>query len=363
MELITQIFIDMGRPLNTDPSYICGKIGKARIYWRGYQLDLPGEKDSPESLQAFHQLAAQIAATGVFPSVKPEKKELTCQELVNWWNEYTKTYYPPTSKQPTYIGYAAKAMCELYADKPAVEFSPVDLKNVRRYLIAKGQCRKTVNVRGKQIVFIYKQAVSECLIDQSVWRALQAVEPIAKGREGSFDYGEVETVPNSVFKRTLEHCKPIQNVALRVQRLTGMRSSELLAMRPQDVDMTGRNWFYTCKKHKTVEYVGARLIAIPEAAAELLRANMPKTWADRWFKWRVDTHYKRTVQAVKAADMPAWYPHQLRHTLSTEIKKQLGDRAAQELLGHTDVKTTAIYAKATIESLAQILERVTFEKV
>lgn len=359
MRQFTVIFPDMGRPSNPHPTYIYKHPDKARIYYRGEFRDLPGKYQSPESITAYHEMCLHVQATGQLPRKNvDENQQFTISNLVAWWRDYAKNYYPATSKQPVHIDYAVRALEELFGSRPAAEFSPVDLKAVRKLLISRGQCRKTVNVRAKQIQFVFKQAVSECLIHQSVWQALVSLQPIGRDRENAIDYEPASPVDHAIFEQTLKHTAPIHAAALRVQLLTGMRSGELLAMRPQDVDMSRKHWIYTLAKHKTVEHVGTRFIGIPEAAALILAEHMPAKWSEPWFSWTVDRHRKRTNAAIEKAGVKHWYPHQLRHTMSTIAKQKVGLEGAQTLLGHTDTKTTEIYAKTTKEAIIRLLDEI-----
>lgn len=358
MRQFTVIWPDMGRPSNPNPTYIYKHPDKARIYYRGEFRDLPGKYQSPESIAAYHEMCLHVQATGQLPQKHAEVKHLTISGLVAWWRDYARDYYPAISKQPVHIDYAVRALEELFGSRPAAEFSPVDLKAVRKLLISRGQCRKTVNVRAKQIQFVFKQAVSECLIDQSVWQALVSVQPIGRDRENAIDYEPALPVGLAVFEQTLKHTAPIHAAALRVQLLTGMRSGELLTMRPQDVDISQRHWIYQIADHKTKKHIGPKLIGIPEPAAKILAEHMPRQICDRFFAWSVNRHRKRTIAAIEKAGVKHWYPHQLRHTMSTIAKQKIGLEGAQTLLGHTDTKTTEIYARTTKEAIIRLLDEI-----
>ena len=56
--------------------------------------------------------------------------------------------------------------------------------------------------------------------------------------------------------------------------------------------------------------------------------------------------YRRAIQvACRKAGIPKWHPHQLRHTVATEIRKRFGIEATRIILGHEDVRTAEIYAE------------------
>ncbi|MCH8851796.1 MAG: tyrosine-type recombinase/integrase [Planctomycetes bacterium] len=41
----------------------------------------------------------------------------------------------------------------------------------------------------------------------------------------------------------------------------------------------------------------------------------------------------------------SWHPHQLRHALGTDIRREFGVEASQAVLGHAKVNTTELYAQ------------------
>jgi integrase len=63
-------------------------------------------------------------------------------------------------------------------------------------------------------------------------------------------------------------------------------------------------------------------------------------------------------EKVEAAKVPAWYPHQVRHTFATNIRRQYGLEAARVLLGHHSVGVTEIYAERDLEVAARVAAEV-----
>lgn len=344
----------MGRPLNSTPTYIYHPKGIGRIYWRGQFRNLPGDYNSPESLAAFHRMCQHVAITGELPAEAPP--ELTVASLCERFEVYAAVRYSG-SNEARNLGYAVKELVAIFADVPAVKFGPASLKVVRARIVERGLCRATANRRAKQIVQIFAWAVEEELIGPDVWQALKAVRPIPKGRDGSFDYDPIRPVDLEQYRRTIEAIAPHYRVALEVQRMTGMRSGELLAMRPQDVDMLGTHWFYRPVHHKTRHAIGDKIIGIPEPAAVLLVANMPKDYTCRWFPWRVDSHYHAVCRVCDKLEIPRWHPHRLRHNAATIIEQAFGSREpARILLGHTNEKTTGKYVMVTPDMLSPLLD-------
>ncbi len=354
----TILFDSMGRPLNSVPTYVYHPRGIGRIYWRGEFRNLPGDYNSAESLAAFHRLCQIVAVSGRLPEKEPDL--LTIAGLVDRFAEYAERRYAG-SNEARNLAYATLALMTMFAGTHAIKFGPQSLKAVRASIVEAGLCRNTANKRTRQIVSVFAWAVEEELIPPDVWQALKAVRPIPRGRDGAIDFEPVRPVDPEHYKATILCLPPRIKPAIEVQRMTGMRSGELLAMRPQDVDMHGTHWFYRLKSHKTAAIVGERIIGIPSTAAEILVECMPRTFADRWFPWRVDSHYHAVTRACVRASVPEWHPHRLRHGIATLCEELFGDtgpEAARLLMGHTDIKTTRRYVMATTESMASILDQI-----
>ena len=351
---------DMARPPNPIPTYTLHSSGRARIYFNTVFKYLPGLYNSPESRQAYYELCQIIDATGDWPAEIVPQKPLTVMELGIKYLAFAVAYYGHNKKGRTEavnLKYAIEPMSDLWGSRLASEFGPAHLKTVRKALIKRGQVRRTVNKRATQIVACFKWAVEEGLVEPDVWQRLAAVKPIAPGREGAVDNPDVQPVTSSQYELALPFLPARVRIAIQIQRLTGMRSQELLKMRPQDCDKSREHWIYRLEKHKTLEHVGITYVLIPSPAVEILLANMPKSYCDRWFPWSVGHQAKSVAKACIAAGVPHWYPHQLRHNLATEINEKLNIESAQRVLRHTDARMTRRYSKETIEGLLSVAEQ------
>lgn len=348
----------MGRPCNPSPRYTLHSSGRARIYFaKNYRL-LPGLYNSPESWKAFHELCEVIHATGDFPPEPKKEGPLTVEAMGHKFLAYAVSYYEGQgSREAVNLSYAVNAAVDLWGSLMADQFGPTHLKAVRKALIKRGQVRKTVNRRATQITSMFRWAVEEGLVVPDVWQRLKAVKPIPPGREGAVDNPQIQPVTSTQLEATLaELTQPIRR-AVQVQALTGMRSSELLAMRPQDVAMEGEHWIYRLKKHKTSAHIGETFILIPRPAVGILLECMPKSYADRWFPWTVGWQCKSVQAAAARAGVAHWHPHQLRHNLATQIAEQIDMSAAQKVLRHTNPRTTEGYAKETMAGLLKIADQ------
>jgi integrase len=85
---------------------------------------------------------------------------------------------------------------------------------------------------------------------------------------------------------------------------------------------------------KAQEGKGARW----ETTAERKERLGPERWAELR-RWR---------------QQHSWHPHRLRHTAGTEIRRQFGIQAAQQILGHATLSATQIYAEANSDAAKKI---------
>jgi integrase/recombinase XerD len=153
---------------------------------------------------------------------------------------------------------------------------------------------------------------------------------------------------------------------LEVLYATGLRVSELLALRPADVDLT--LGLVTCFGKGRKE----RIVPLGEAAQQwvtryrdLLRASsreaasaylFPNPRGGRLSRMGLWGIVRR--HAVTAGVEETLTPHVLRHSFATHLLERGADlRALQAMLGHADISTTQIYTHVTQERLRRVYDR------
>ncbi len=72
-------------------------------------------------------------------------------------------------------------------------------------------------------------------------------------------------------------------------------------------------------------------------------------------RYDVDSYRRAIAYGIAKAGVPHWHPHQIRHTVGTEIREAHGVEAAQAVLGHKHLSTTEIYAKVQRELATQVM--------
>ena len=91
-------------------------------------------------------------------------------------------------------------------------------------------------------------------------------------------------------------------------------------------------------------------IACPKAQAILAKPmlKLPDCWVfpSRPGKhYGVDAYRNAIHRACDRAGIPRWSPNQLRHTAGTAVREAFGLEATQAVLGHSNMKTSEIYAE------------------
>jgi integrase/recombinase XerD len=159
---------------------------------------------------------------------------------------------------------------------------------------------------------------------------------------------------------------------LEVLYATGMRVSELVGLRAQDLRLDAQ--YLTCIGKGNKE----RLIPLGDAATDWIRryqrearpalvarARAPRAGAARLFVnarggplsrvgfWQVLKRYARAAGITSALS-----PHVLRHSFATHLLERGADlRAIQLMLGHADLSTTQIYTHVLEARLRTVYDR------
>jgi integrase len=362
---------------------------------------LLGPHGSPESRAEYARLLAEweAARRADPPQTRPlpdphAPRDLTVNELLLRFWRHAEAHYGTGSGELAEYRRSLRPVKDLYGHLPAARFGPLALKAVREGMIREGLARGPVNQRVGRIKRAFRWAVSEELVPASVYEALRAVPGLQKGRSAARETAPVTPVADAVVDRTLPHLPVQVRAIVRVLRLTGMRPSELCAMRPEEVERDGAVRLYRLSRHKTSHRGKERVVAIgPRAWAVLepfVAACPPGAFVfsparAREERYRLMRERRRTpvqpsqvsrkklgprrvpgeryspvalahavARACKAAGIPNWHVYQLRHAHATEVRRRYGLEAAQVSLGHSHAAVTQVYAERDLTLAARV---------
>ncbi|HEX2445620.1 MAG TPA: site-specific tyrosine recombinase XerD [Vicinamibacterales bacterium] len=148
---------------------------------------------------------------------------------------------------------------------------------------------------------------------------------------------------------------------------TGLRVSELVGLKPSDVNL--ESGYLTCTGkgdkqrmvpigHTASEWVdrymrGARLVLVRRSKAPWLFVNARGRGLSRVGFWKILKAYGRQAGISRGLT-----PHVLRHSFATHLLERGADlRAIQMMLGHADLSTTQIYTHVLEARLRSVYDK------
>jgi integrase len=283
-----------------------------------------------------------------------------------------------------------------------------------------GLSRGVVNQRVGRVRRAFKWAGENELVPASVHHALCDVRGLQRGRSAARETEPVRPVPAAVVEETLPFLNRHVRALVEVQLLTGARPGEVVLLRACDIDTAGKVWLYRPGRHKTEHHGHGRVIAIGPRAQEVIRPFLKldvqaylfaprdalaerRAELRRNRKTRVQpsqqyrrkrspkrapgehyttTSYAHAIRAgieaanraracdackplrpedrcekCRAAALPHWHPHQLRHTAATLLRREYGLDVARAVLGHRTPAITDLYAEVDVGRAAEAMAR------
>ena len=401
------------------PSYRLHKpTGRAVVTLCGRDLYL-GEYGTRESRAEYDRIIGEWLANGrtLSGSGSGNGADVTNSEMLLAFLAWAETYYVKNGRMTNevfHVRYAIKPIRELYGDKLARDFGPLQLKTVRQAIIETGICRSEVNRRVRIIVRGYKWAVAEGMIPPSVHHGLQAVPGLRRGRCDVREAEPVRPIPDAFVDAIEPYASRHIWAMVQLQRLTGMRPGEVCIMRTIDIDRSGRIWAFTPESHKCEHHGRERRIYLGPMAQEVLRPWLRPELTAYLFqpkeaeaerragqrrnrkspvqpsqqdrrrrrprkgpgeKYTTDSYRQAIQYAIEKANaearrkaqaagleagesIPAWHPNQLRHNAATRLRREFGLDVARAVLGHSSPVVTEVYAELDGAKAAEAMERV-----
>ena len=362
--------------------------GQAIVTLSGHDHYL-GPHDSPASHSAYEKLVAEWLGNGRQLVPPARLGTLSVNELLAAYLAFAESYYSRNGKPTSeYVAVrdAMKPVRELYGRTVVRDFGPLALKAVREKMIQQKLARRHINQRVNRVRRVFKWGVENELVPPLVLEGLRAVAPLKKGRTEAKESPPIRPVPIEHVDAVIPHVSRQVAAMIQLQILTGMRSGEVVLMRPCDVDQTEATWVFRPQYHKTDYLDIERTIYLGPQAQEILRpwlhrdksahcfspaeaeaernlvrkqtrkskvtpsqaARHPAAAPKRPKRERYDRDsYRRAIEyGIKKAVVPHWHPHQLRHLCATRVRAEFGLDSAQVILGHQSASITETYAEA-----------------
>jgi integrase/recombinase XerD len=249
---------------------------------------------------------------------------------------------------------------------PVDAFSRTDLEEFVRDLMASGRSPRSVAraiacYRGFYRFLVIegrlKTSPAEDLHPPRAWKVLPK-------------YLSVEEVDQLIAQPAVDTPRGLRDRALiELLYATGMRVSELISLRPSDINLDAS--YLTCIGKGDKQ----RIVPIGEEAADWVRkyirhsrpALLGKRSSPRLFVnargggsgltrvgfWKILKGYARQARLSRTLS-----PHMLRHSFATHLLERGADlRAIQMMLGHADLSTTQIYTHVLEQRMRAVYDR------
>ncbi len=228
--------------------------------------------------------------------------------------------------------------------------SPEDLQAYIRYLHEQKFAAATVSRNIASIKALYQYLIREGRVENNIAEGLRAPKIEKKVPEVL----SMEEVIRLLEQPSGSSDKEIRDKAmLELLYATGIRVTELISLLVQDVNL--QMSVILCRdihKERIVPFGEAAKAALvrylEEARSSMLQSSREETLfvncsgqpMSRQGFWKLIKHY-----AKKAGIQSDITPHTLRHSFAAHLVENGADlRSVQEMLGHSDISTTQVYA-------------------
>lgn len=228
-----------------------------------------GRFGSRESRQRYKAAVAEYLAGGMRPRLRADSALTVADISARWVEHLGRQRCGPIDDRARL---ALKALVKLFGGIPAQDFGPKRLKLLQHEQVRDDLALSTLNQRVAYIKRLFRFAASEELVPGGVAHALDAVDGLRRGEFGVRDRTKVRPVAWEHVEPVLERVSPQVAAMIRLSWFTSMRSGEVCAMRPQDIDRTDPEcWWYVPLHHKTENHGRERRVPLGPRAQGVLR--------------------------------------------------------------------------------------------
>ncbi|MBR6250270.1 MAG: site-specific integrase [Bacteroidales bacterium] len=286
-----------------------------------------------EAAQAEQNARSQCNFIEYFNKITIERHKKSSESIIVNWNR---------------VG----ELLKLYANSDRILFSQIDLKMIedfRRWILTApcgGSKKGTISQNTAATYFsIFKAGLKQAFIDGYLYTDMSAKVKGIQELESRREHLTVEEL-NTLVKTECD--QPTMKRAALFSALTGLRHCDIQKLRWSEIQKEGGNYRlnFTQQKTKGVEYMpismqAYQLCGEPQDDDKLVFEDLPDpSWISRPLeRW------------IKAAGITRRITfHCFRHTYATlQLAGGTDIYTVSKMLGHTNVRTTQIYAKVVDE--------------
>ena len=245
-------------------------------------------------------------------------------------------------------------------------FGKFSLEQIDNQLVEKYKQEKMKTKLKSKSINNHLTVLKKCLETACEWKLLKNTPRIKllKTPPQKFDYLTIHEC-EMILNNSIDDLKDMIILGLN----TGLRFGEIIALSWEDVDLNKR--MLSINKSISKGLLGStksnknRYIPMSPPAYEMLRSREKKN-GFVFTNIKGDAleqvkYCKLLHRACERANMRKIGWHTLRHTFASHLaQKNISIKAVQELLGHSDIKTTMRYAHLGISELRSAVEILNF---
>ncbi len=250
---------------------------------------------------------------------------------------------------------------EITAGSPAAgEVTEENLKKYIAYMQRKNFKAATISRNIASIKAFYHYLLKQGIVQEDISKCLKA----PKVERKLPDILSMEEMENLLAQPSGDSDKEIRDKAmLELLYATGIRVSELVSLKLSDINM--QMGFLICcdgDRERMIPFgnqtrdavqrylTQARENMVTNEAGDILFVNCSGSPMSRQGFWKLVKYY-----AEKAGITKDITPHTLRHTFAAHLVENGADlKSVQEMLGHSDISTTQIYANMGQNHLREV---------
>jgi len=272
--------------------------------------------------------------------------ELTKSELLSDFTTACLQDYESTKTKATYVSmrYSLNSFYDFVGDKELSKLNKRDLSEYVNYRLRQGYAKTSVNIDIRNLKAALSKALEWELIHNNPFYGFKQLKTDRQAPK-FLSLEDIHKVSQIIDDSTIK-------IAFFFYILTGCRREEILSLTWKDIDLE-RSVIHIKKSKTHLD----RWIPINESLMEVIGSISHQI--GYLFPGKKDgTHlHKDTMthkikQYLKAAGFPNMRLHDLRHTFASQLALS-GEslQTIRDLLGHTDIRTTEIYAHLTNDHL------------